>query len=81
MSVFKDNCLNRNILETSKFEYIDQQGPFGDADQPNELVVIMLMKSRLLLSMHKPIYIKLIPNMTSVVIHLISVYCTKHILW
>jgi len=37
MSLFKDNCLNRNVLETSRFEYIHREGPFGDADQLNEL--------------------------------------------
>jgi len=36
--MFRDNCLNRNVLETSRHEYIEWNGPFGDAEKLNELV-------------------------------------------
>jgi len=39
LPVFQDNCLNRGVLETSRHEYIEQHGPFGDEHQLNELVV------------------------------------------
>jgi len=37
-SLFKDNCLNRNVLDTCRWEYIDANGPFGDEESLNELV-------------------------------------------
>jgi len=37
-AVFHDNCLNRNVLETSRWEYVDVHGPFGDDETANELV-------------------------------------------
>jgi len=30
---FRDNCLNSNVLDASRWEYMEQHGPFGD-EQP-----------------------------------------------
>ena len=35
-SNFTDNCLNRNVLEASRWEYVEQNGPFGDEQRLNE---------------------------------------------
>jgi len=35
---FADNCLNRHVLEASKWEYMEHNGPFADDQHPNELV-------------------------------------------
>ena len=35
---FRDNCLNRNVLEASRWEYMEQNGPFGDDQHLNECV-------------------------------------------
>jgi len=40
LPVFRDNCLNRGVLETSRHEFVEHHGPFGDEHQLNELVVI-----------------------------------------
>lgn len=37
-AMFIDNCLNPNVLETSRWEYADAHGPFGDEETTNELV-------------------------------------------
>jgi len=39
-AMFRDNCLNRNVLETCRWEYVDVHGPFGDEETPNELVIL-----------------------------------------
>jgi len=33
---FTDNCLNSNVLEASRWEYQEQNGPFGDEQLLNE---------------------------------------------
>lgn len=37
---FTDNCLNSNVLEASRWEYQEQNGPFGDEQLLNEYVWI-----------------------------------------
>jgi len=38
LPAFQDNCLNRGMLETSRHEYVELHGPFGDEHELNELV-------------------------------------------
>jgi hypothetical protein len=40
-AMYRDNCLNRNVLETSRHEYIYHHGPFGDAELDNECVQLI----------------------------------------
>jgi hypothetical protein len=35
---FVDNCLNRNVLEASRWEFMEQHGPFGDEQPLNKFV-------------------------------------------
>ena len=36
LDAFSDNCLNPHVLETSRYEYMECQGPFGDEKPLNE---------------------------------------------
>jgi len=41
LQIFRDNCLNSGVLETSRHDYIHQHGPFGDEHQLNEFVYVL----------------------------------------
>jgi len=38
LPVFPDNCLNRGMPDTSRHEYTEQHGPFGDEHQLSYLL-------------------------------------------